>query len=417
MKPGRKYLISKTLLKSSVAQPGSKPFELDDSRLPGFKLRIQPSGVRSYVIQWARGKRKTLARVGELTPSQAREKAEIVLANVRTGKPALRGLDSRAVPTLGEFIDGGYADRIQDAHKRPQQTLKRLKYCFAAFYGNPLTDDITADLEAWKSSRLNAGASPSSVRRDLATLSGVYRRASRLKRKELGLLANPVADVERPAIDTDVEPKSLSRDGEKVLRTALLERDTAAIQARERNNVNRQKLSKIPRRELLYFADHLTPMVLLSINTGCRRGEMFALTWDRVDHKKRTISFSGSTTKNQRTRTVPLNDEAMLTLRQWQEQSARKNGLVFPGPHGSEFTTIKTAWLALLRKAKVKITWHGLRHTFGTRLADAGVGLHTICALMGHSDIRITARYTRARDPAKRAAVDLLGNASGSSDG
>ena len=97
----RTFNISKTLLKRPDAQPKDKPFELRDSRLNGFILRVQPSGARSYVIQWARGKRKTLAKVGELSPAQAREKAEKVLANVRLNKPPLQGLDSRAEISLG----------------------------------------------------------------------------------------------------------------------------------------------------------------------------------------------------------------------------------------------------------------------------------------------------------------------------
>jgi len=188
MKRGHKFRISKTLLKQPEAQPGAKPFELDDDRLPGFKLRVQPSGVRSYVVQWARGQRKTLAKVGELTPAQAREKAEKVVANVRTGKPPLHGLDSRDVPTLGEFITGEYAEHIRSSHRRPDATLARLKSCFSDLYAKPITYDLTAELERWKSARLQNGASPASVRRDLATLSGVYRRAARLKRRQLGPL-------------------------------------------------------------------------------------------------------------------------------------------------------------------------------------------------------------------------------------
>lgn len=410
MKQGQKYSISKTLLKADEAQPGPKPFELDDSRLPGFKLRVQPSGVRSYVIQWARGKRKTLAKVGEVTPAQAREMAEIVVGNVRTGKRPMHGLDSSSVPTLGEFIGDRYRHLIEASHRRPSQTIDRLKLQFGSFYSRSITDDITPDLEAWKAKQLQAGASASSVCRDLATLSGVYRRASRVLRKDVGELKNPVRDVERPKVDTDTEPRSLSRDDEQALRAALLARDEAAVEARARINVKRERAGRDLKPALPYFADHLTPMILLSINTGCRRGELFALTWAAVDLDNKTLTVIGERSKNNKTRLIPLNAEAIDTLARWREQLGQSDGLVFPGKEGGELTTIKTAWLKVIRDAGIDITWHGLRHTFGTRLADAGVGLHTIQALMGHSDIRVTARYTKARDPAKRAAVDLLAN-------
>ncbi|MFI6819774.1 tyrosine-type recombinase/integrase [Micromonospora sp. NPDC050187] len=43
-------------------------------------------------------------------------------------------------------------------------------------------------------------------------------------------------------------------------------------------------------------------------------------------------------------------------------------------------------------------TPHDLRHTFGTRLADEGVPLHDIMALMGHEDIRSAQRYLHSRE-------------------
>ncbi len=52
------------------------------------------------------------------------------------------------------------------------------------------------------------------------------------------------------------------------------------------------------------------------------------------------------------------------------------------------------------------LVWHDLRATFGTRLGEAGFDAFTIAALMGHSDIHTTARYVRATDRNKRAAVE-----------
>src|SRR5712664_2267696 len=48
------------------------------------------------------------------------------------------------------------------------------------------------------------------------------------------------------------------------------------------------------------------------------------------------------------------------------------------------------------------------RHTAATRMADAGADPFTLAAILGHSDIRMTARYTHATDEAKRRAVDKL---------
>jgi len=52
--------------------------------------------------------------------------------------------------------------------------------------------------------------------------------------------------------------------------------------------------------------------------------------------------------------------------------------------------------------------WHDLRHTCGTRLAEAGCSEPTIASLMGHSDPQTTRRYTHATDRAKRAAVEAV---------
>ncbi|HEX8722120.1 MAG TPA: tyrosine-type recombinase/integrase [Pyrinomonadaceae bacterium] len=52
------------------------------------------------------------------------------------------------------------------------------------------------------------------------------------------------------------------------------------------------------------------------------------------------------------------------------------------------------------------LRWHDLRHTFGTRLAEAGCSEATIAELMGHTDPKTTRRYTHATDRAKHAAVE-----------
>jgi hypothetical protein len=69
-------VIGNRLLASLKA--AEKPYEVRDPKTPGFLLRVQPSGVMSYVCEYARGKRITIGRVGKVTPAQARDKAPVL---------------------------------------------------------------------------------------------------------------------------------------------------------------------------------------------------------------------------------------------------------------------------------------------------------------------------------------------------
>jgi integrase len=70
---------------------------------------------------------------------------------------------------------------------------------------------------------------------------------------------------------------------------------------------------------------------------------------------------------------------------------------------------IKNAFRAALRGAKIEgFRFHDLRHTAGTRMADAGVPITAIADILGHADVRTTMRYAHATEEAKRRAVGAL---------
>jgi site-specific recombinase XerD len=54
------------------------------------------------------------------------------------------------------------------------------------------------------------------------------------------------------------------------------------------------------------------------------------------------------------------------------------------------------------------VSWHSLRHSFGSRLGAAGTDGETLRSLMGHADLRTTQRYLHAEEERKRAAVEAL---------
>ena len=157
---------------------------------------------------------------------------------------------------------------------------------------------------------------------------------------------------------------------------------------------------------------HLCAMVTVAINTGLRANELFSLRLDDVDFHRDVLYIKH--TKTDEDREVPLNDTARELLREL-IQTRRKGGdFVFTNPKtGTKYTTIKTAWLTACRIAGLSnLRFHVLRHTFGTRAADAGVPLPAIRDVMGHKSIQTTERYAHATDEGKRRAVEAIHNQS-----
>jgi integrase len=155
--------------------------------------------------------------------------------------------------------------------------------------------------------------------------------------------------------------------------------------------------------------DHLKPMVLLSLNTGLRRGELFDLAWRNIDFKTRVLTVVGTSAKSGRTRHIPLNDESHETLRGWKAQADATDGLVFPSESGEPFDNVNKSWAGVLREAKItNFRWHDMRHHFASRLAMAGVDLNTIRELLGHSELTMTLRYAHLAPEHKAEAVARL---------
>jgi integrase len=214
---------------------------------------------------------------------------------------------------------------------------------------------------------------------------------------------NPVRRVDKPRIDRRGKVRFLDQAEELRLRDALKARDAQLQTLRTSGNVRRQQRHEAVLPPLPYFGDHLTPAVLLSINTGLRRGEVLKLRWSCVDFTCRLLTVEGRHAKNRQTRHVPLNEEAVSTLRRWREQSG-------PGAHLFDVGTgFRGAWERLLKRARIgHFRWHDLRHHFASRLVQRGVPLNTVRDLLGHSSVQMSLRYAHLAPDQRREAVAKL---------
>jgi integrase len=361
---------------------------------------VQPSGLRSYYARVGRNRRVAPGHVGTIEPDEARERCQKVLGNVAHGRHALHGLGTSIGLTLGQFIDRTYAPWVRVSRPRTSgNTLEKLHRLFRTWYPEPLASVTTERIELWKARRLNSGRKPTTVLRDLFTLSSVLSRAVRVGE----LPANPIRRVDKPRFDRMPKIRFLDDSEEARLRNALQERDLQMRKARDSGNTLRQERSEELLAPLPHFGDHLTPAVLLSMNTGLRRGELLKLRWRSIDFDHRLLTVDGPDAKSRQRRHVPLNDEAMSVLSRWLEQTDGGQR-VFESSTG-----LKSAWTHLLERAKItNFRWHDLRHHFASRLVQRGVPLNTVRELLGHSSVAMSLRYAHLAPDQRREAVAKL---------
>lgn len=141
--------------------------------------------------------------------------------------------------------------------------------------------------------------------------------------------------------------------------------------------------------------------VVVALLTGCRRGELLGLTWDRVKLDAAEIVITH--TKGKRDRVQPLTAEAVDALRELQASTIRDGG-----PFRSmNANTMPEQFRAIVTAAGVApCTVHDLRRTFATDLARAGVPQFVTQTLCGHASPSTTAKYYIAVDDAmKRDAL------------
>lgn len=405
--------------------PTDNPFDVWDSDIKGFVLRVFPSGVKSFRYTYRfLGTRKsyTIGKFGVLTATQARELARNIAGQVSTGIDVqqVHMMAKTASPeiketlfstiTLKAFIDDHYKNWREVNMRRATDTIARLTKNFIPKFGELSLDKIEhLHIEKWRTDRLQSGTSRSTVNRDIADLRAVFSKAVEWK----VIKEHPLKDLKDLKTDKTMLVRYLDDQEKASLRSALRNRDALIRIERINGNVWRVERERERLPEILehHYGDHMHPMILLSINTGVRQGELFSMCWEDINFNTRTLRIRGTNAKSHQTRFIPLNSEAIETLNTWQKQNGGINtGLIFHSTvTGEEFDNVRKAWDGIKELAGIEnFRWHDMRHHFASMLVMAGVDLNTVRELLGHSDIKTTLRYAHLAPHHKARAVDLI---------
>ena len=395
-----------------AAKPEAVPYRLWDTVVPQLHLRVQPSGVTSWNVQWSRTSSRSLGKWPGVTVESARVKAKAALVETDThGAPVAvieaNKPDHEKPITLRDFIDTHYAPWAKEHQKAGQATVDALEPVFGSLYDRELRTISAFDIERIKSARLRKGRKPATVNRDLDRIRGVLSRAVDWQ----FLQEHPLRTVKRAKGGDDNRVRYLTADEAKRLREALAAREADRRESRARHNAWHAARGSEghPQWPEGGFTDHLMPMVLLALNTGLRRGEIFSLDWRSVSLDRAMVTVEAGNAKSRKARHVPLNAEALDVLTRWGAQRGMA-GLVFPSPEGGRLTNINKSWNSVVTAAELSdFRFHDLRHDFASKLVMAGVDLNTVRELLGHADIAMTLRYAHLAPDKLADAVARIG--------
>ena len=184
---------------------------------------------------------------------------------------------------------------------------------------------------------------------------------------------------------------------------------------REHDPVERLLTADEEARLLAAASPQTRAILVIALNTGMRRNEILSLKWKNITEA--TIELERDNTKGgRRRRLVPLNAQALAAVK----GIPRTSEYLFPstGKRG-HIADIKTSFKGACRRARKDPTdpqdqgitglrLHDLRHTFASRLIDAGVDLVTTSRLLGHAHTTTTERYVHKPQDRMREAVEKL---------
>jgi integrase len=374
--------ITKKLVDGLQAQPNGE-YWVWDSELPGFGVRVWPSGRKVYVAQYraeGRTRRVGLGTHGAVTPEQARKEAVQVLAQVAKGAdPAQTRDQGRLAPTVRELAER-YLAQHASTKKKPksafQDTRLLERFILPAFGKQKVKNVNRVDVTKLHHSLRKT---PYQANRVMALLSKMFNLAERWGLRPDG--TNPCRHVEKykeAKRERFLSPEELARLG-----SALAELE----------------------QEVLELPSTITAVRLL-ILTGCRREEVLGLKWEHVDLATASLRLPDSKTG---AKTVYLNQPALEVLAQTPRLEG--NPFVCPGlKPGEHLVGLPKAWGRIQKRAGVEgVRLHDLRHSFASVGAAAGLGLPIIGALLGHTQAATTQRYAHLGADPIRAANEEVG--------
>jgi integrase len=381
-------------------QPAENEKFIWDDELPGFGLRVFPSGRKSYVVQYkiggrgGRTRRISLGSHEKLTPDEARKRAKKLLAAVADGgDPATDRTEARRALSINDlaqlYLTEGPAEKPNKKASSWATDRSNIERHVIPLLGRRVVSDLTqADIAKFQAD-VAGGKSKADIKtgpRGRAIVEGGRGTAARCLAVLGAMLQFAVGRKLIPENPAKGVPLLKGQKKERF----LSEVEVATLAEAVSVMVAEQNLSPTA-----------AAAIRLLMLTGCRKSEILSLRWEWVDAERGCLRLPDSKTG---AKVVPLAAAAMELV----SELPRNSVYVLPAAKGAgHYTGLQKDWERVRDRARLPgLRLHDLRHSFASFAVADGNTLFMIGKVLGHSQARTTEVYAHLADDPVRAVAE-----------
>ncbi len=359
---------------------GKARVELVDADLPGHYIEVRATapGQGTYYLRYKDGTGKTChKRIGstaDIPLADARKQAKAIKAEIALGINP-KGEAKKAMLTYDAFFTDHYLPYVTPRKRSWKRDEELYRLRIMTVFGDKKLDAITRqEIQAFHTAILAEGLAAASADHHVKLL----RQSLNLAIEWDMLDKNPAAKVPLFNVDNKVEHYL---DDEQLGRLLAVLRSPDSPRS-------------------------VCQIALFLLSTGARLNEALSAKWADIDRAKRVWRIPATVSKSRQIRVVPLNDSALEVLAELDTESVFDH-LFVNRQTGSPYTTIMKVWSRLRAKAGLPfLRIHDLRHMYASFLINSGRTLYEVQACLGHSDPKVTMRYSHLSSKSMQEAAN-----------
>jgi site-specific recombinase XerD len=362
--------LTDSFISNNLVSPNGKArVEYCDSDVPGLYIEVRATnpGQGTYYLRYNNEVTSTahqkIGRTSDITLAEARKKAKLQKAEIVLGAdPRSEAKRRKAVITTNEFFELHYFPFAMSRKKSWKRDEELFRLRIKGVFGKKRLNEITRQqIQTFHTSVLAEGLAPASADHHLKLIRHAFNLAVEWDMLE----KNPAAGIAQFNVDNKVE---------HYLNDEELERLVNVLRSNE------------PKMVCL--------VALFLLSTGARLSEALNATWSQINRNSNVWRVEAKNSKSGKIRSIPLNESAIDVLNQLGSEG--KNEYLFVSRQTNErLTSVNRVWGRLRVKAGLPhLRLHDLRHQFASFLVNSGRTLYEVQKILGHSDSKVTERYS-----------------------